>query len=149
VTFSIYIQPIRLVTTAHQEYTKGKVAGWGAIDDYGTIADTANIASLDILSWSQCFKRDRRLRLVFWEHSFCAISDEGGMCQGDSGSGFYIEENGRYYLKGIVSSAIIKSCSETSTSIYTDMSKYIEFVKVIEQLNYSKNRNFICLFNDF
>jgi hypothetical protein len=129
-TFNAFIQPICLFTSDFNNITNGSVAGWGAIDDYDTTADVAKITELQIFDTFSCVLDDVILGRIAWKDSFCARSDEGGVCGGDSGSGFYIDIQNVKYLKGLVSSAIKRDCSEKGAVLYSDVTKYIEFIKV-------------------
>jgi secreted trypsin-like serine protease len=129
VTFDEFIQPICLMTN-DQVVSNGKVAGWGSVDNSGTPADIAKIAELKTLSLVKCLLRNHELVRIAWEDSFCAHSEVNGVCKGDSGSGFYVHIQNKKYLKGLVSSSVARDCSENSTAIYTDVSKYYGFIKV-------------------
>lgn len=51
---------------------------------------------------------------------------------GDSGSGFVIKHNNVFYLKGIVSASLLdvnRNCDVKNYAIYTDVMKYIEWIK--------------------
>jgi hypothetical protein len=129
VKLSVFVHPICLVTT-EQNLKIGKVIGWGTIDDRGTLADLARIGNFEILNLVRCLIESPPLTSVVWEESFCAKSQENGVCKGDSGSGFFVEVNGKNYLKGIVSSSVYRRCNDKTLAIYTDMPKYFDFIKV-------------------
>jgi secreted trypsin-like serine protease len=142
VSFTTHIQPICLLTD-EREIKTGKVVGWGAVDDYGNTADVAKIAELETISFIHCILNFTRLSFIAWDASFCALSKVDGVCKGDSGSGFYVEIEGRYYLKGIVSSRATKqlnSCVDNQVALYSDISKYIKFIKVKKFLKFITNK---------
>lgn len=76
--------------------------------------------------------KNYKLYLASWKDSFVAGSDTSGICPGDSGSGFYVKSNGKFYLGGLVSSSMIDgdyNCTHNSFALYTDLLKYLdEFV---------------------
>lgn len=74
-------------------------------------------------------KEDRGLVDLIWDKSFCAGRKGASVCLGDSGSGFYVKKNGTFYLRGIVSSAVKRSCSESNLVLYSDVIKYLDFIK--------------------
>lgn len=48
-------------------------------------------------------------------------------CRGDSGSGVYIKQNDRWYIRAIVSSSLVKndkSCDRDNYAIFTDVTKF-------------------------
>lgn len=55
------------------------------------------------------------------------------MCNGDSGGGFYIKVNKVYYLRGIVSSSLIKDggCDVSKYAVYTNVLKFRGWIKNI------------------
>lgn len=136
VQFSVYIQPICLFTeNQNLKEDHGKVAGWGTIDDDNNFSDTVKIADLRIIETFDCLKNTPHLVRIIWEDSFCAESNETGVCLGDSGSGLYVEIDSKFYLKGIVSSSLLQDCSEKGTALYSDVSKYYNFIKVISKIS--------------
>lgn len=52
----------------------------------------------------------------------------------DSGGGLYLKIGGRYYLRGIVSASILiaKKCDVNNYAVYTDVAKYLKWLKQIE-----------------
>lgn len=132
IKFSINVQPICIFT----EYEKLKnniacVASWGAVDNYENLAIEAQIVNLTIVDLVRCFIIESELATIHWEESFCAESNMSGVCRGDSGSGLYVEINGKYFLKGIVSSSIVRDCSQKAIALYSDVTKYFQFIKVL------------------
>jgi secreted trypsin-like serine protease len=133
VEFSNVIQPICILNENEHSILKNKsaqVAAWGSIDDTDTMSNVPMIADLKIISFEKCSVIDSRISWIHWEESFCAYSTTTGICSGDSGSGLYVNLNHRYYLKGLVSSAVQKDCSNVNITIFTDVMKYYDFIKV-------------------
>lgn len=111
VSFNRYIRPICLAGNNEADINEGEVAGWGFHDDSETISDVPRKVQVPILSEIQCFKKENLLYRIIWDEAFCAGKDGVGVCKGDSGSGFYVKRKGKYYLRGIVSSAVARTCS--------------------------------------
>jgi secreted trypsin-like serine protease len=131
IEFSQFIQPICLLPPNNSEtFSHGNVTAWGKIDDSETLADVARTAELEIIDMLQCLRDHEELARIFWPESFCARSDNAGVCEGDSGSGLVVKIDDRYYLKGLVSSSLVKQCSEKYVAIYSDTQKYYDFIKV-------------------
>lgn len=72
------------------------------------------------------------LTQIDWDEAFCAGREGAGVCKGDSGSGFYLNENGKFYLRGIVSSSVVRSCSEANLALYSDVFWYLDFIEKVE-----------------
>lgn len=129
VEFDEYIQPIRRMnTTELKEF--GKVVAWGAIDDKGKLANVAKIAKLKTIEIAECLHENRNLARIFWPESFCAVNTDRDFCRVNSGSGFFFEIDGEKYLKGIVSSNLANECSGNAVALYTDITKYYDFIQV-------------------
>lgn len=55
-----------------------------------------------------------------------------GPCSGDSGSGFVVEKEGRWFLKGVISVSLsqrISSCDVGKFAVYCDVGKYLPWLK--------------------
>lgn len=131
VEFSKFIQPICILFTNTINVNRGKIVGWGVTDEKRTFATTAKVAKLEVKDALKCVVDHPMLSYIAWKESFCAESMDVGVCEGDSGSGFYVEIKNRFYLKGILSSsASSEHCSANTLALYTDMTKYYDFVEV-------------------
>lgn len=55
-----------------------------------------------------------------------------GPCNGDSGSGFIMNQNGRWMLRGVVSMSISdtkkRTCDLGNYVVFTDASKFLEWL---------------------
>lgn len=55
-----------------------------------------------------------------------------GPCNGDSGSGFIMNQNGRWILRGVVSMSISdtysRTCDLTNYVVFTDASKFLPWL---------------------
>lgn len=148
VNYDDYIRPICLPKREVLDAKNGDVVGWGVVDDYNTISDTPREVNLPIVNNIECLQKEPGLLQVAWKDSFCAGRSNVGVCRGDSGSGFYVEKDGKFYLRGIVSSATKKKCSQTNLAIYTDIYKYLSFINEVSRLSRAlmkRNDHIFCL----
>lgn len=131
VEFTNYIRPICIVNPKQKLNRKqGVVCGWGITQDGNQASDIARKLDIPIVGNEKCYRDQILLAAIGWEKSFCAGRKGFGVCSGDSGSGFYVNTEGRFYLKGIVSSTINgQSCNGDFLAIYTDVEKYSGFLK--------------------
>lgn len=102
ITFNNYIRPVFLGSERISHTRNGIVAVWGYHDDSERISNLPRKVELPIVSDRECFRKDSFLSHPIWDEAFCAGKDGAGVCKGDSGSGFYIENNSILYLRGIV-----------------------------------------------
>lgn len=127
ITFNDYIRPI-CVLKEHEiteEIVDGILVGWGQTLSTENHSEVPYAITIPIVDDGTCYRNDSRLATFAWDKSFCAGSERKGACKGDSGSGFYVKKEDRFYLKGVVSSAINGGgCSENHLVIFTDVTKY-------------------------
>lgn len=133
VVFSDTIIPICLPSVEESsnilEIEAGFVVGWGQFDNTWTTSNLPRKTNdLPIIKFMDCVRKETNLGGLAWTESFCAGKERRGVCEGDSGSGYYVQLNGRYYLRGIVSSAIRKDCSESFIALFSDVLKYMSFI---------------------
>lgn len=129
VTFTDYIRPICVFENINKKTEiphKGIVAGWGqTLTTQKPHSEIPYAITIPIVDDGSCYRNDPRLAAIAWDKSFCAGYETIGACQGDSGSGFYIKLGDRYFLKGLVSSAVNNGgCSGNHLVIFTDLTKY-------------------------
>lgn len=134
IVYTKFIRPICLMTNYKKGISEtGIVAGWGTSGvggkQYENIPKKLEIPIVE--SNGKCYRENTGLAEIGSEKSFCAGRPGVGVCLGDSGSGFMIKVNNKFYFKGIVSSSIttVTGCYTKDYAIYTDVSKYYEFIQ--------------------
>ncbi|KAG5677872.1 hypothetical protein PVAND_007589 [Polypedilum vanderplanki] len=88
-----------------------------------------------------CFLRNPRFAEISSINTFCAGKRGGsGACSGDSGSGLYIKNGDRWYLRGIVSASFIvdNHCDVENDAIYTDVTCHLNWIneKIYNSINH-------------
>lgn len=132
VTFNQNIQPVCLPSTETLNQSNGTVVGWGHYDDKKIISDYPREVDVPILDDFDCLKNNIFLAAIFDRKTmFCAGRENVALCPGDSGSGFYVENDGIFYVRGLVSSGAGKTCSSTIYVLYSDVVKNMEFIKQV------------------
>lgn len=132
VIFDEFIQPICLIDQSLLNMKEGVVVGWGLINAT-KIADIPRKLEIPIVNRLRCLKRENSLVNVIWDEAFCAGKDYASVCKGDSGSGFYIEKDGVFYLRGTVSSSVAHDCDGSHFAIYSDIAKYVGFISEVSR----------------
>lgn len=136
-----FIRPVCLADPKlHVNILNGTVVGWGYHDETNSVSSVPKKVQLPILGDRDCLKRAPGLLSIISHDLFCAGKERAGVCQGDSGSGFYIEVNGTVFLRGIVSSSSLttSSCSEANNALYSDILKNIDFLAKVRFWKNSK-----------
>lgn len=137
VNFNNFIQPVCLLgDLSLNNISTGEMAGWGPTESESEEGiKIARKIKIPILSNEDCYRENYLIAKSSWKESFCAGMEGQGVCQGDSGSGFYINHGGRYFLKGLVSFALGGgACSGNYVAVYTNAHDYLSFLKGDELL---------------
>ena len=134
VIFNKYIQPICMTSSDPriESMTEGAVVGNGKGGVHNEYEIIPKIHKMPIQSFQTCTKKDYVFKSLLTGRAFCAGSGTGqGVCTGDSGSGFVVETENIFYLRGIVSASLsnpILGCDVNSYSVFTDALKFINWI---------------------
>lgn len=132
---SLYIQPICLWKSETEPPTlsEGIVTGWGKSEDPTKLHENEpKLLRVKIQSNEDCVYGERELFDLTSLRTFCAgLRNGSGVCHGDSGGGLFLNINGVYYLKGIVSSSLLKdeSCDVSRNAVYTNVIKFKSWIE--------------------
>lgn len=131
--FNDYVQPICLLDPHYEPpVSKAKVVGWGKSEDQTKKHENiAKVVDALIQTNEQCFLDEKALIDISSRLTFCAgLRNGSGVCLGDSGGGLFIKENGVSYLKGVVSSSLIKDeqCDVSKNAVYTNVPMFSEWI---------------------
>ena len=136
--FNKYIHPICVTTpnTNIAAITTGIVVGYGRSEDQTKFHENIPKALISpITNNRECFSVNRDLAKISSGRTFCGGPGKGvGVCNGDSGSGLFVTNGSLYYLRGVVSSSLKGGpyeCNVDTYSVFTDATKYINFIKSI------------------
>lgn len=130
IEFTQFIQKICLWKEPHEKvFNLGSVAGWGKSENARDLGlSTPKRVELSIKSYGDCSLSDPQLAYISSNRTFCAGLEElSSVCQGDSGSGLFVLHQNLYFLKGIVSSALLRNnfeCDISRKSVFTDVFKF-------------------------
>lgn len=91
--------------------------------------------SMPVVAQDTCLRSHADFRNLTSEMTFCAGNRDGsGPCNGDSGAGFMVKKEGRWYLRGVVSTAIKKedfSCDLNEFVVFSDVGKLKGWVQSV------------------
>ncbi|XP_044764045.1 serine protease gd-like [Coccinella septempunctata] len=110
----------------------GLVVGWGKDENGLKFSPEPKQIELPIVSQEQCLRSGYAYRDITSERTFCAGNRDGrGPCNGDSGGGFVMKKNGRWFLRGVVSMSLSDahaSCDLSNYVVFTDASKHKDWL---------------------
>lgn len=118
-------------TDAKVDNIFGNVVGHGH-NEMGKLEDILKFINISAISWQKCIFEDRLYVNDLSERGFCA--GELGIipCSGDSGGGFYVFDNNRWQIYGIVSAAIEDNsghCDVTKRTVFTNVMSFVDWVQ--------------------
>lgn len=138
VTLGDWITPVCL-PSKNDVFVSGTAVGWGRSEHStakGEFMDsTPNELPVSIPTQENCFLAVPRLVFIASDRTFCAgyIDQTKSICTGDSGGGFYSHNwnTGLFTLNGIISSSLMnnQSCNTETYSLFTDVKKYVDWIK--------------------
>lgn len=128
VTFSRYIRPICIPDESIASIATGQTASWGFFDESQTFSETPRRSVINFIDKIECLKREPALNNLIGEHGFCAGADGQPFCKGSTGIGFYVQRNGRFYLRGMVAGGVGRTCGTPNYATLTDVLKYRDFL---------------------
>jgi secreted trypsin-like serine protease len=125
--------------------TTGTVVGWG-MDINNEISKTQKVFSIPIIAQTKCMRNHLNFLFMTSDRTFCATNFDGkGPCKGDSGGGFYIKKGMKWYLRGIVSGAMIdyntQYCDLLRPVVYVDAAKFQSWTTMVLDSQPIKNEN--------
>lgn len=133
--FNTLVQPICLWVSENEPTTaKGIVTGWRKRDDMVT-GNVLQVARASIETNGQCLPGHGQLAEKSSERTFCVgLQNDSSVCTGNNGgSGLFIQSDGVFYLKGIVSSTLDKDdpCNTSRNAVYTNVLKFREWIEAM------------------
>lgn len=111
-----------------------QVAGWEFDPQYYNSEELTSI-KMPIVSRDKCRIHHPRITSIEGVNSlFCASYKPGlAMCKGDDGAGFMFEQNGQYYIRGVISQGIgyqnEVTCDSKHFIAVTDIVSFLPWIK--------------------
>ncbi|KAL7011483.1 hypothetical protein ACKWTF_014279 [Chironomus riparius] len=135
VTFGYYIQPVCIakISADIKNMHDGVIVGFGKSESSVSHENVPRKASTPIQKSENCFDKFPNMAGIASHRTFCGGNANGtGSCTGDSGGGLTVIDNGRHFLRGIVSASLYANkygCDVNSYAIFTDVRFFTSFIK--------------------
>ncbi|CAO1415670.1 unnamed protein product [Diamesa serratosioi] len=135
ITYSNFIKPVCLWTGDNLlDEVKGTVIGWGATSITKEASNEPFEITVPFVSYKNCLSDYPELGDVSSPRTFCGGARDGiqGPCYGDSGSGMFVKNKKRYYLRGLVSVSLSdnnKTCDTSVYALYTNIFMFTEWIR--------------------
>ncbi|CAO1385621.1 unnamed protein product [Diamesa hyperborea] len=139
ISFTNLIKPVCLWTGDELDTAEGSVVGWGKSESSKKHDDEPKEITVPIVSNEVCFLEQPELSIISSVRTFCGGARDSirGPCFGDSGSGFFVKSNRKYYLRGLVSSSLTigQQCDTSSYAVYTNILKFTDWITQTAMIN--------------
>ncbi|KAH9495531.1 hypothetical protein Btru_013515 [Bulinus truncatus] len=114
--------------------TKCWISGWGETRGSGGNENMMNEVPVDVVSNDDCRAMWGKVNIDVLETQVCLGYGDTGACYGDSGGPLMCEDQGRFYVAGVMS-WLINNCSATNfPNVFTRLPNYMDWV--YEHLDY-------------
>lgn len=137
VTFSEFIKPVCLWSGDPDETAvfgkTGVIVGWGKDESGHLVTKAPKRASVPIVSHLECIRSSETFLRITSARTLCGgAKNDSGPCNGDSGGGLILFEDGVWQLRGIISVAladpITGMCNLKQYVVFTDVAKFITWI---------------------
>lgn len=138
--FSEFIQPACLWTGAAEQSLivgrNGVIVGWG-LDESGMQTAEPKRVEVPIVSDQKCLRSHDGFGKITSDRTFCAGWRNGseGPCAGDSGSGLMLNQDGKWFLRGLVSVSLkdstTGSCDLHEFVVFTDVASFVSWITTL------------------
>ncbi|KAL7034191.1 hypothetical protein ACKWTF_007887 [Chironomus riparius] len=137
IQFTNFIQPICIWSSTHSYSDminqQGIVAGYGKTEFTITASDKPYWTELPVVDERSCLESNSVFIKITSRRTFCAGNRDGrGPCNGDSGGGFIMKSNNKWYLRGIVSAALFDKemymCDTKNYAVFTDVAIFKDWI---------------------
>lgn len=137
VTFSEFIKPVCLWSGDTDETAvfgkTGVIVGWGKDESGHLVTKAPKRASVPIVSHLECIRSSETFLRITSSRTLCGgAKNDSGPCNGDSGGGLILHENGVWQLRGIISVALADPvtgmCNLKQYVVFTDVAKFIPWI---------------------
>jgi secreted trypsin-like serine protease len=136
VTFGPGIQSVCLPPASFDEVSgTGVVTGWGRTQSSGqSTSDVPIKLEIPAVNASHCYTNEVELANIASNRMFCGGFQQQakGICNGDSGSGFYQKKSSNWQVLGIVSGSLIDfdhGCDVNKFSLFTNVARFTGWIE--------------------
>ncbi|GAB0092288.1 hypothetical protein DMENIID0001_072780 [Sergentomyia squamirostris] len=143
VTYTTFIRPACLWTGSSSKEEiiglKGFSAGWGRDEHGHFFTELPKQIEIPVVSDETCLRSNLAFTKITSDKTFCAGWRNGteGPCNGDSGGGLIFDRNGRWTLRGVVSTALStdgsNTCNLNEYVVFTDVAQFTDWILSFEK----------------
>ncbi|XP_059621342.1 serine protease gd-like isoform X1 [Phlebotomus argentipes] len=138
IRFTTYIRPACLWNETESKESivghKGFSAGWGRDENGNFFTELPKQIEIPVVSDEECLRSHEAFPKITSEVTFCAGWRNGseGPCNGDSGGPLIFDREGRWTLRGVVSTSLStdgsNTCNLNEYVVFTDVAKFRQWI---------------------
>jgi secreted trypsin-like serine protease len=130
IIYGPFIQPACLpAPTTNVFNTRGTIVGYGASETFITTNENRpKFVKIPSVDNEKCLFEHLSFHFFGSYRSFCAGEWGKKACQGDSGGGFYVQNDNVHTVSGIVSAGF-PNCSASQYAVFTNVPKFVEWIR--------------------
>ncbi|XP_055695255.1 serine protease gd-like [Lutzomyia longipalpis] len=138
VRFTTYIRPACLWKEPNTKDSivglKGFTAGWGRDENGNFYTELPKQVEIPVVSDEDCINSNKVFSEITSDVTFCAGWRNGteGPCNGDSGGPLVFQKDGRWTIRGVVSTSLStdggNTCNLNEYVVFTDVAKFKDWI---------------------
>jgi secreted trypsin-like serine protease len=130
ITYGTFVQPACLPEPNTDVFnTRGTIVGYGASEtSITTNENRPKFVEIPSVDNENCLWDHLSFQFFGSKRSFCAGEWGKKACQGDSGGGFYVQNDNVHTVSGIVSAGF-PNCSASPYAVFTNVPKFVDWIK--------------------
>ncbi|GAB0091379.1 hypothetical protein DMENIID0001_062170 [Sergentomyia squamirostris] len=137
VAFTKYIKPVCLWKEPKGLESvvgqRGVVAGWGRDENGNAFTALPKKLEIPVVSDATCLRSHQAFQMITTEQTFCGGWRNGSYspCNGDSGGGMIFNREGKWFIRGIVSTSLSNQniCDPNEYVVFVDVVPFLEWIK--------------------
>lgn len=139
IEYNYWVQPICLWSGSSDldlvRGKKGTIIGWG-FSEHSVNSNEPLEVEVPIVSTGNCVLSNHNFNYIISNRTFCAGNNAlEGPCNGDSGGGLFLFQNGAWRLRGVVSVSLVdpetRNCDVKNHAVFTDAAKFTPWINSI------------------
>ncbi|XP_055678842.1 serine protease gd-like [Lutzomyia longipalpis] len=113
---------------------RGYIAGWGRDEHGNFFSELPKQSEIPVVSDETCLRSHEVFVRITSSVTFCAGWRNGteGPCNGDSGGPFVFKKDGRWTLRGVVSTSLLtdgsNTCNLNEYVVFTDVAQFTDWI---------------------
>jgi secreted trypsin-like serine protease len=129
IRFGTYVQPACLPEPTTNVFNiRGTIVGYGLTENTTTNVNRPKFVDIPSVEKEYCLWNSDIFKDFGSNRTFCAGEQGKRACKGDSGGGFYVQNDNTYTVNGVVSAGS-PNCSASPFAVFTNVPNFVDWIK--------------------